>query len=132
MIILLDTNAFIWWVSDDERLGTKSRGIIANPSNKVYVSNLSILECSIKVRLGKLRIEFTDVDKEISEGRILELRYDTLAARQFVDQKGMHQADPFDFAITAQAISKRMTLITSDDNILNSGLDGLQVIDAQT
>lgn len=132
MVILLDTNAFIWWVSDDKRLGTKSRGLIANPANKVYVSNLSIFECSIKVKLGKLKIEFTDVDKEISEGMLLELRYDTLAARQFVNQKNMPHADPFDFAITAQAISKRMTLITSDYNILKSGLDGLQTIDAQT
>ena len=119
-------------MSDDNRLGVKSRRLIANPSNKVYVSNLSILECSIKVRLGKLKIEFADVDKEISEGRLLELRYDTLAAKQFVDQKNMPQADPFDFAITAQAISKSMILITSDDNILDSRLEGLQVIDAQT
>jgi PIN domain nuclease of toxin-antitoxin system len=129
VVILLDTNAFIWWVSDDRRLGTKSRELIANPSNKVYVSNLSILECSIKVRLGKLKIKFSEVDKEISEGRLVELRYDTLAAKQFVNQKSMPQADPFDFAITAQAISKRMTLITSDNNILNSELDGLRVID---
>ena len=132
MVVLLDTNAFIWWVSDDMRLGARSRSVIANPSNKVYVSNLSIFECSIKVKLGKLKIEFNDVDKEISEGRLLELRYDTLAARQFVNQKNMLQADPFDFAITAQAISKNMTLVTSDDNILNSGLNGLLVIDAQT
>jgi len=132
VVILLDTNAFIWWVSDDNRLGAKSRGLIASPSNKVYVSNLSMFECSIKIKLGKLRIEFTDVDKEISEGRLLELRYDTLAARQFVIQKNMPHADPFDFVIAAQAISKRMTLITSDNNILNSGLNGLQAIDAQT
>ncbi|HVC36001.1 MAG TPA: type II toxin-antitoxin system VapC family toxin [Candidatus Dormibacteraeota bacterium] len=131
MIILLDTNAFIWWVADDKRLGARAKELIANPSNKVYVSNLSIFECSIKVRLGKLKVDFTDIDKEISEGRILELRYDTLAARQFVSQNNMPHADPFDFAITAQAISKRMTLITSDGNILGSGLDSLQVIDAQ-
>jgi len=131
VIILLDTNAFIWWVADDKRLGARAKELIANPSNKVYVSNLSIFECSIKVRLGKLKVDFTDIDKEISEGRILELRYDTLAARQFVSQNNMPHADPFDFAITAQAISKRMTLITSDGNILGSGLDSLQVIDAQ-
>lgn len=131
MVILLDTNAFIWWVSDNSRLGAKAHGLIANPANKVYVSNLSMLECSIKVRLGKLKIDFDGIDKEISEGRILELRYDTLAARQFVDQKNMPQSDPFDFAITAQAISKRMMLITSDGNILDSGLDGLRVVDAQ-
>jgi PIN domain nuclease of toxin-antitoxin system len=110
----------------------KSRSVIANTSNKIYISSLSLLECSIKVRLGKLKIEFSDIDKEISEGKILELRYDTLAARQFVKQKNMPQADPFDFAITAQAISKKMTLITSDRNILSSELDGLSIIDAQT
>ena len=131
MTILLDTNAFIWWVSDNKRLGKKSRDLIANPNNKVFVSNLSIFECSIKVKLGKLKIEFSDVDKEISESRLLELKYDTLAARQFVSQKNMPHADPFDFAITAQAISKRMTLITSDANILSSKIDGLQVIDAR-
>jgi PIN domain nuclease of toxin-antitoxin system len=131
MVILLDTNAFIWWISDDSRLGVRARGLIASPANKVYVSNVSMLECSIKVRIGKLRIDFDDIDKEISENRILELRYDTLAARQFVSQKNMPQSDPFDFAITAQAISKHMTLITSDSNILSSGLDGLHVVDAQ-
>jgi len=119
-------------VADDKRLGKKSRDLIANPSNKVYLSNLSLFECSIKVRLGKLKISFEEVDKEISEGRLLELRFDTLSARQFVNQKAMPTSDPFDIAITAQAISKRMTLITSDDNILNSELDGLNVIDAQT
>ena len=77
MAILLDTNTFIWWVSDDIRLGKKSRNLISNPLNKVYISNLSLLECSIKIRLGKLSIDFDDVDKEISEGRLLELRYDT-------------------------------------------------------
>jgi PIN domain nuclease of toxin-antitoxin system len=131
MAILLDTNAFIWWVSDDIRLGKKSRNLISNPLNKVYISNLSLLECSIKIRLGKLSIDFDDVDKEISEGRLLELRYDTLAARQFISQKNMQHGDPFDFAITAQAVSKKMTLITSDENILGSGIVGLQVVDAQ-
>ncbi len=131
MAILLDTNAFIWWVSDDIRLGKKSRNLISNPLNKVYISNLSLLECSIKIRLGKLSIDFDDVDKEISEGRLLELRYDTLAARQFINQKKMHHGDSFDFAITAQAVSKKMTLITSDENILGSGIVGLQVVDAQ-
>ncbi len=132
MTILLDTNSFIRWVADDARLGSKSRNHIANSNNKVYVSNLSVFECSIKVRLGKLKIQFEDVDKEISEGRLLELRFDTLSARQFVNQENMPQSDPFDIAITAQAVSKRMTLITSDTNILNSGIDGLQVIDART
>ena len=130
MIILLDTNAFIWWILDDKHLGVKAKREIANSNNNIYLSNLSLLECSIKVRLGKLSINFDIVDKEISEGRFLELRYDTLAARQFVGQNNLTQADPFDAAIVAQAISKHMTLITGDDHIIESRIDGLQVIDA--
>ena len=129
MILLLDTNTFLWWVSDDNRLGKKARADIANPANDVYVSNLSIFECGIKAKLGRLRIDFSAVDREISEGRLLELRFDTLVARQLVDQEDMPQSDPFDAAIVAQAIAKRMTLITSDHHILESSLSGLRVID---
>ena len=130
MVLLLDTNAFIWWVADDKRLGGKARAAIAEPENNVFISNLSLLECSIKVKLGKLKIDFTAIDKEISESRLIELRFDTLAARQFVNQQELPQGDPFDVAIVAQAISKHMTLITSDDHILGSSLDGLHFIDA--
>jgi PIN domain nuclease of toxin-antitoxin system len=130
MTILLDTNAFIWWVADDKKLGSRARLNIANPENNVFISNLSLFECSIKVRLGKLKIDFGAVDIEISESRLLELRYDTLAARQFVSQQNLPQADPFDIAIVAQAVSKRMTLITSDDNILAASIPGLHTIDA--
>lgn len=130
MTILLDTNAFIWWVADDKRLGSKARADIANAENNIFISNLSLFECSIKVRLGKLKIDFVAIDQEISESRLLELRFDTLAARQFVNQQELPQGDPFDIAIVAQAISKHMTLITSDDHILASSLVGLYVIDA--
>lgn len=130
MILLLDTNAFIWWVSDDTQLGPKARADIAKPTNDVYISNLSMFECSIKAKLGKLKIDFNAVDQEISEGRLLELRFDTLVARQFVSQQNLPQTDPFDVAIVAQAIAKRMTLVTSDRRILESSLDGLRMINA--
>jgi PIN domain nuclease of toxin-antitoxin system len=130
MKILLDTNAFIWWVSDDKRLGKSARSEIANPKNPVYVSNLSLFECSIKARIGKLKINFGDVDREISEGRLIELRFDTLCARQYVEQGELPQSDPFDAALVAQAISKRMVLVTSDHHILRSTVDGLRVMDA--
>lgn len=130
LILLLDTNAFIWWVSDDIRLGPKSRADIAKPTNDVYISNLSMFECSIKAKLGKLKIDFNAVDQEISDGRLLELRFDTFVARQFVSQPSLPQTDPFDMAIVAQAVAKRMTLVTSDRHILESSLVGLHKLDA--
>jgi PIN domain nuclease of toxin-antitoxin system len=117
-------------VADDKRLKSKARAAIATPDNNIFISNLSLFECSIKMRIGKLKIDFSAIDKEISENRLLELRYDTLASRQFVYQQELPQGDPFDVAIVAQAISKHMTLITSDDHILESSLDDLYVINA--
>ena len=131
MIFLLDTNAFIWWVLDDIRLGVKARADIANPTNDVYISNLSMFECSIKAKLGKLKIDFDAIDQEIIEGRLQELRFDTLVARQFVNQPSLPQSDPFDVAIVAQAVAKHMTLITSDRHILESSIGGLYVLDAR-
>ncbi len=131
MILLLDTNAFIWWVSDDTRLGKKARADITNPANDVYISNLSIFECGIKAKLGKLKIDFDAVDNEISEGRLLELRFDTHAARQLVDQPDVPQSDPFDAAIVAQAVPKHMTVVTSDHKILGSSIPGLRILDAE-
>jgi PIN domain nuclease of toxin-antitoxin system len=43
----------------------------------------------------------------------------------------MPQSDPFDIAITAQAISRHIALVTSGSKILDSGLGGLLVVDAQ-
>lgn len=131
MILLLDTNAFIWWVTDDSRLGKQLRTDIANSANDVYISNLSLFECSIKSRIGKLKINFDDVDQEISEGRLLELRFDILVARQFADQQSLPQSDPFDAALVAQAVAKHMTLVTSDHHILQSGISGLHCLDAR-
>jgi PIN domain nuclease of toxin-antitoxin system len=131
MILLLDTNAFIWWVADDARLGRRARMDIANPLNDVYISNLSMFECSIKSKLSKLKIDFDAVDQEVSEGRLLELRFDTLVARQLVTQQNLPHADPFDAALVAQAVAKRMTLVTSDHHILDASIDGLYVLDAR-
>ena len=130
MVTLLDTNAFLWWLADDARLGEKARSVIASPSNAVYVSNLSLFECAIKAKLGKLTIDLKAVDQEISEGRLLELRFDTEAARHFVDYVQLPHSDPFDTALVAQAIVKRMTFITSDNLVLATKLDGLLSMDA--
>lgn len=130
-MLLLDTNVFIWWVSDDSRLGEKARAAIANPSNNVYVSNLSLFECSIKKRAGKLKIDFDEVDQEISESRIMELRFDTECARHHSEYPGLPHSDPFDAALVAQAIAKNMTFVTADETILSQKISGLRLIDVR-
>ena len=57
MKYLLDTHAFLWFVSDDKRLSSKAKSIIKNRNNEVYFSAASAWEMSIKIRLGRLTIE---------------------------------------------------------------------------
>jgi len=41
MRLLLDTHAFLWWVTDDERLGPAAKLAVADPDNEVFVSAAS-------------------------------------------------------------------------------------------
>ena len=55
MRLLLDTHAFLWWVTDDSQLSTTAREAIGNESNEVFVSAASAWGISIKTRIGKLK-----------------------------------------------------------------------------
>jgi PIN domain nuclease of toxin-antitoxin system len=52
--LLLDTHAFLWWLSDSPRLGPKARTAIAARAATVYVSAASAWEIAIKRARGKL------------------------------------------------------------------------------
>ena len=54
MSYLVDTQIFLWWLSDDQRLLHKTRELIASPEYEFYLSAASIWEISIKSSLGKL------------------------------------------------------------------------------
>ncbi len=56
MRALLDTHAFLWWVTDDTRLSSTARNIISDPTNILFLSAASAWEIVIKVRLGKLNL----------------------------------------------------------------------------
>jgi PIN domain nuclease of toxin-antitoxin system len=56
MQLLLDTQAFLWWVEDSPRLSRRARRAIAEPGNDCWLSLVSCWEMAIKVSLGKLRL----------------------------------------------------------------------------
>ncbi len=133
MILLLDTNAFIWAVGDSSQLGSRAAADITNPNNRVYVSDISIFECAIKKRTGKLKAEinFSQIDKALTAANIQQIPFDSWAAEQFVGLHRLKWGDPFDAALVALALAKRMTLVTSDHNILSSKISELKTLDAK-
>ncbi|MEH1999572.1 MAG: type II toxin-antitoxin system VapC family toxin [Nostoc sp.] len=53
MRVLLDTHAFLWWVTDDPQLSSTSRSIIADSGNILFLSVASVWEIVIKTKSGK-------------------------------------------------------------------------------
>ena len=59
MRLLLDTNAFLWFVLDEPNLGKRAREVIGDAANDVEVSPATLWEIAIKIRLGKYALPTT-------------------------------------------------------------------------
>ena len=117
MNYLLDTSAFLWYVSAHTRLSPQATTIIGNPGNCVYLSLASIWELAIKVRIGKLELTPAPLsvwlDKHLAENsfRLLEIKLSNLA--RYADLPPLHR-DPFDGLLVAQSIIESIPVINSD------------------
>ena len=110
--LLLDTHAFLWWVSDNPKLGRYSRRMIENPVNEVYVSAASILEIAIKKRIG--RLEAPDGLAEIIEDEGFTPLSVNPAHGELSGGLPVIHKDPFDRLLIAQAQIEGLELISSD------------------
>lgn len=119
MKYLLDTHAFLWFVTDDDKLSSNARSIIKNSNNEVYFSAASAWEMSIKVRLGRLTIE-EDIEPFIIK-QLAENNFSTLSITIFhsiyTSKLPEIHKDPFDRMIVAQSKVENLSLISKDNNI---------------
>lgn len=119
MKALLDTHAFIWWVTDDARLSSTAHGIIADESNVLFLSAASAWEIVIKVRLGKLNLPEppeTYIPSRLTMNRFESLPIQMVHALQVVNLPDFHR-DPFDRIIIAQSQVEKMPIVTVDTKI---------------
>ena len=61
MKFLLDTHALLWWLADDDQLGTAAREVVADPANDILISMVSLWEIVVKVRIGKLQADIEEI-----------------------------------------------------------------------
>ena len=54
MRVLLDTNAFLWWLDGDRRPSKRARALVANEDTEVLVSAATTRDISIKAANGRL------------------------------------------------------------------------------
>lgn len=112
MRLLLDTSAFLWWVTADERLGPRARAAVADSETPVFVSAVSAWEIAIKRSLGKLEVE-GDVGSLIEQEDFEELPIRVVHAREAESLPPYHR-DPFDRMLIAQSRHEGMVLLTGD------------------
>jgi PIN domain nuclease of toxin-antitoxin system len=116
MRLLLDTQALLWFLTNDPQLSPAAKAAIEHDGNQSQVSVASLWEIVIKSSLGKLRLPapfaHTFPAQLQANGFALlpiEIRHlDALESLPF------HHRDPFDCLIIAQAKSDGLTLVTSD------------------
>ena len=113
---LLDTHTFIWWIQDNLNLSYKSKEVISNPNNLIFVSSVNTWEITIKKSLGKLNV--TDNLENI----ILKCGFEVLPINikhtLYIENLDKYHDDPFDRLLISQAIIENLTLITRDENII--------------
>jgi PIN domain nuclease of toxin-antitoxin system len=116
MRILLDTHAFLWWITDDDRLSTVARGSIGAPDNQVFLSAASAWEIITKSRIGRLPLsEPVDgfIARHLEENAFQPLPIMMRHTFELETLPDLHR-DPFDRMLVAQALAEQMPLVTGD------------------
>jgi PIN domain nuclease of toxin-antitoxin system len=109
---LIDSNAFIWMVSQPRDLSAESRDALVDPANERFLSIASIWEIAIKLSGGKLELPGTL--QAAVDGMAAEMLPITMVHIRRVQTLPLHHRDPFDRMMIAQAMEEGLTIVTRD------------------
>ena len=122
-MIVLDTHAWIWWVSNPEMLSETARQVIddAVRRRELFISTISAWEVAMLVEKGRLALAL-DVRDWIARSESLPfvtfVPLSTAIAVESVRLPGFPHADPADRIIVATALSLGARLVTKDEKLL--------------
>jgi PIN domain nuclease of toxin-antitoxin system len=113
---LLDTHVLAWWLGDLRQLRPAVRDVIADPSNTILVSTVSVWEMAQKHGRGRwpeIEAFLADAEAILREERMPVLPL-TLAHALAAGALDWAHRDPFDRMLAAQALAEKATLVTAD------------------
>jgi PIN domain nuclease of toxin-antitoxin system len=118
LVILLDTHAWLWWLSEPSRLGCRSAARMEEElaGGSIVVSAISAWEAAILVRKGRLELRVPVSELVRACTRLPSVRFVDVTptvALASVDLDDLH-ADPVDRMIVATALHEGADLITKD------------------
>jgi len=124
MKVVLDTHAFLWWITDDDRLSAHARSIIVNRENELYLSAATGWEIAIKAKLGRIHLPGrvdSFIAKQLELNDIFSLPIHMSHALNVYNMPNYHR-DPFDRLIIAQAQLEKMSILTMDPQMARYGV----------
>ena len=137
MRLLLDTNIYVYMVSDIKSLTSDVRAILEDYDHLKYLSIVSLQELITAFRTKGLlsnvwknesdMIEYVLHDPSVVIDNIDEHVIRSLAELEINEFQG--HKDPYDHIIIAQAMSHKMTLVSSDIKFPFYRKQGLQLIE---
>jgi len=120
---LLDTHAFLWAATDEDRLGAKAaRAIITTPYEQLAIADVTLQEIGLLLHLNRISFKGSPasvLSSLLNYVSVLPITWDIAI---FAPALALPHADQFDRVITATAKVHRLPLITKDANITDSGV----------
>ena len=119
MNVLLDTHAFLWWITDHAELSPRAREVIRDGDNTLFLSAASGWEIAIKAKLDRLRLPGNlelFVIEHMSLNAITSLPIH-LSHALHVYTLPDHHRDPFDRMLIAQSQLEKLPIVTKDPQI---------------
>ena len=120
---LLDTHAFLWAATAEDRLSTKAaRAISTTPYERLAISDVTLQEVGLLLHSGRISFNgspATILGTMLNFVTVLPI---TLEIALAAPDLALPHGDQFDRIITATAKAHRLPLITRDANISASSL----------
>ncbi len=114
MNVLLDTCAFIWLAMPQGRLSTAATQVINDPDNRLFLSDVSLWEITLRHSSGKLPLPASPRDWTPLQMQFYQVERWPLAQDAIYRSGELPRVhlDPFDRLLAAQAIESGMTLLS--------------------
>ncbi len=129
----LDTNMLVFLLFDLNSISKKVASILSNYENLFFTSSICVIELIHLLQIGKITRKGWTKDKDIISElekvgvSIKPIQNKHLQVLSKLPIENDHR-DPFDRIIIAQAISDKITLISSDRKFVSYTKTGLQYV----